>query len=77
MPAADLHLEASYGTGFLAPSLFDLYGVDSYGYQGNPNLKAETSQGYDAGAQFDIPAFGQSDFASLSATYFPQQYSRT
>jgi vitamin B12 transporter len=70
VPAADLHLKASYGTGFLAPSLFDLYGVDSYGYQGNPNLKAERSQGYDAGAQFDIPAFGQSDFASLSATYF-------
>ncbi len=70
VPAADLHLKASYGTGFLAPSLFDLYGVDSYGYQGNPNLKPERSQGYDAGAQFDIPAFGQEDFASLSATYF-------
>jgi vitamin B12 transporter len=70
IPAADLHLKASYGTGFLAPSLFDLYGVDNFGYQGNPNLKAERSQGYDAGAQFDIPAFGQADFASLSATYF-------
>ena len=70
VPAADLHLKASYGTGFLAPSLFDLYGVDSDGYQGNPDLKAERSRGYEAGAQFDIPAYGQADFASLSATYF-------
>ena len=70
VPAADLHLKASWGTGFLAPSLFDLYGVDNFGYQGNPNLKAETSNGFDAGAQFDIPAYGQADFASLSATYF-------
>ncbi len=70
VPAADLHLKASYGTGFLAPSLFDLYGVDSDGYKGNPDLKAERSRGYEAGAQLDIPAFGQPDFASLSATYF-------
>lgn len=73
IPEADLHLKASYGTGFLAPSLFDLYGTSqsSYGfYRGNPNLKAEHSAGYEAGAQFDIPAFGQPDFLSLSATYF-------
>jgi vitamin B12 transporter len=60
----------SYGTGFLAPSLFDLYGVNNFFYQGNPRLKPERSSGYDAGAQFDIPAFGQPDFASLSASYF-------
>ena len=74
IPEADLHLKASYGTGFLAPSLFDLYGQESYGgfpdYQGNPNLKPEHSSGYDAGLQFDIPAFSQPDFASISATYF-------
>jgi len=70
IPEADLHLKAAYGTGFLAPSLYDLYGVDNFGYHGNPNLKAETSDGYEAGAQFDLPAFGQPDFASLSATYF-------
>jgi vitamin B12 transporter len=70
VPAADLHLKVSYGTGFLAPSLFDLYGVNNFFYQGNPRLKPERSSGYDAGAQFDIPAFGQPDFASLSASYF-------
>ena len=70
VPAADLHLKASYGTGFLAPSLFDLYGVDNYGYVGNPNLRPEYSRGFEAGPQFDIPAFGAADFASLSASYF-------
>lgn len=74
VPEADLHLKASYGTGFLAPSLFDLYGQESYGgypdYHGNPNLKPEHSAGWDAGAEFDIPGFGQRDFASISATYY-------
>jgi vitamin B12 transporter len=73
IPEADLHLKASYGTGFLAPSLFDLYGTSqsSFGfYRGNPDLKAEHSAGYEAGAQFDIPAWGAPDFLSLSATYF-------
>ena len=73
VPEADMHLKVSYGTGFLAPSLFDLYGRDSsggYNYVGNPNLKAEYSTGFEAGPQFDIPAFGRDDFANVSATYF-------
>ena len=64
------HLHASYGTGFLAPSLFQLYGVDSYGYQGNPALRPERSQGSEFGWQIDLPAAGQSDFASFNATWF-------
>ena len=74
VPEADLRLKASYGTGFLAPSLFDLYGQESFAgyasYHGNPGLKPEHSSGWDAGLQFDIPAFNQPDFASLSASYF-------
>jgi vitamin B12 transporter len=74
VPEAALHVKASYGTGFLAPSLFDLYGQESFGgfpdYQGNPNLKAEHSSGYDAGLQFDIPALGHPDVVSISATYY-------
>jgi vitamin B12 transporter len=70
VPEADAQLKASYGTGFLAPSLFDLYGVDNYGYMGNPNLRPEYSSGFEAGPEFDIPAFGQADFADLSAEYF-------
>ncbi len=61
-----LRLKSSYGTSFLAPSLFDLYGVDNYGYQGNPNLKAEHATGYDAGAAYDLPA----GWGTVSATYF-------
>jgi vitamin B12 transporter len=70
IPEAYLHLKTSYGTGFLAPSLYDLYGADNFGYHGNPNLQAEHSQSYEAGGQFDIPAFNLPDFLSASATYF-------
>jgi vitamin B12 transporter len=70
VPEADALLKASYGTGFLAPSLFDLYGVDNYGYVGNPNLRPEYSSGFEAGPEFDVPAFGQANFADLSAEYF-------
>jgi vitamin B12 transporter len=64
IPEADLRLKSSYGTSFLAPSLFDLYGVDNFGYAGNPNLRAEHAAGYEAGAEFTVP------YADLSATYF-------
>jgi vitamin B12 transporter len=70
VPEADMHLKAAYGTGFLAPSLFDLYGVDNFGYMGNPNLKPETGDGYEAGPEFIIPAFGLANAADLSVTYF-------
>ena len=32
--------KAAYGTAFRAPSLFDRFGVDLFGYVGNPNLLA-------------------------------------
>jgi len=70
IPQADLALKAAYGTSFLAPSLFDLHGVDNFGYQGNPALKPETGTGLEAGPEFFLPAFGNHKFATLSATYF-------
>lgn len=70
IPQADMNLKAAYGTGFLAPSLFDLYGVDDFGYHGNPNLKAETGDGYEAGPEFLVSAFGQQNLADLTVTYF-------
>jgi vitamin B12 transporter len=66
VPDTGLRLKSSYATGFLAPSLFDLYGVDDYGYKGNPNLKPERSAGFDAGAAYDLPE----NFGTLSASYF-------
>lgn len=67
------HLKLAYGTGFRAPSLFDRYGVNSFGYVGNPNLKPEQSQGWEAGFSTDIAAAGRRDFATVTATYFDQR----
>ena len=53
--AISSRLKASYGTGFLAPSLFDRYGTDNFGYVGNPNLRPERSQGWEVGVETDLP----------------------
>jgi vitamin B12 transporter len=63
-------LKASYGTGFRAPSLFDRYGVDSYGYMGNPALQPERSQGWEAGFETDLPIPADIGSATVSLTYF-------
>jgi vitamin B12 transporter len=54
-------MRGSYGTGFRAPSLYQLY--SSYG---DPNLKPEESKGYDVG--IDQELFGRK--VLLSVTYF-------
>ncbi len=64
--------KASYGTAFLAPSLFDRFGVDSTGYIGNPALRPETARGWEAGFTTTIP-FGAAKVASFGATYFNEQ----
>jgi vitamin B12 transporter len=70
LPTTDTKLKASYGTGFKAPSLDQLYGAYDYGYgtptYGNPNLKPEESKGWDAG--FEQPIAG--DRVRFGATYF-------
>ncbi len=70
IPEVWARLKASYGTAFLAPSLYDLFGVDSLGYVGNPNLKPERSRGWEAGVGFDIPVFQSKRGISLDVTYF-------
>lgn len=48
--ATDTKLEASVGTGFKGPTLSELFqNFPSFNFLGNPDLKAETSTGYDAG----------------------------
>ena len=69
----DMHFKASYGTAFRMPSLFDRYGIDSSGFVGNPNLKPESAQGWEAGFTTTLPAAGFSDFVSFDATYFYEQ----
>lgn len=65
VPGIDTKLKASYGTGFKAPTLQELY-VPYYNYLNNPNLQPEESQGFDVG--FEQPLFD--DRVRFGATYF-------
>ena len=59
-------LKASVGTGFKAPTLNELFeNFPSFGFFANPNLRPETSIGWDAG--FEQSLFDQ---VQLGATYF-------
>jgi vitamin B12 transporter len=63
-PVTETKLKASYGTGFRAPVLSELF-INSPGFVANPFLKPETSVGYDVG--FEQPL---SNWARVGATYF-------
>ncbi|WP_276670498.1 TonB-dependent receptor plug domain-containing protein [Chlorobium limicola] len=60
----DTVLKFSYGTGFRAPSLYELYSP-----YGNEMLTAETSRGWDAGIEQRI-----TDGLKVAATYFRTDY---
>jgi len=64
-------LKATYGTGFKAPSLYQLYApATPWGPVGNENLQPERSEGWDAGVEqklFD-------DKALLGVTYFCAEF---
>jgi vitamin B12 transporter len=66
-------VHVAYGTAFRAPSLFDRYGVDSFGYVGNPSLRPERAQGWEVGLSSDLPFRGRANFLSTSVTYFNEQ----
>ena len=52
-PVDGVRLHGSYGTGFRAPSYFELYGaIPAFNFVGNPDLKAERSRGWDAGVEW-------------------------
>ena len=70
VPEIFSHIKASYGTGFRAPALYDRFGIDSYGFVGNPNLRPEYSHGYEAGITTDLPVGPRADSASVTVTYF-------
>ncbi|TAH67577.1 MAG: TonB-dependent receptor [Rhodopseudomonas palustris] len=65
VPTLDTKLKATYGTGFKAPTLMQLYVNGAYTIA-NPALKPETSKGWDIG--FEQPLFN--DRVSFGATYF-------
>ena len=61
--ATGTRLKASVGTGFKAPTLADLFqSFPAFGFFANPNLKPETSTGYDAG--FEQMSAGMRPWAS-------------
>lgn len=65
----DLRIHASYGTGFRAPSLYELYGPATYSGGtpvGNPTLQPETSKSFDLGFTWSPD---RSD-TSIDVTYF-------
>jgi vitamin B12 transporter len=61
-------LKGSYGTGFKAPTLFQLY--DTLYGTGNPDLKPETSATWDIGLEQDF----WEKRLTLGASYFDNQY---
>lgn len=68
-PVSGLKLRASYGTGFAKPGFFELFGFDPTSFIGNPNLKPESSRGWDVGADYAL-----ADVALFSATYFAADF---
>ncbi len=70
VPEVASRIHAAYGTGFRAPTLFDRFGIGSFGFHGNPNLKPERSNAWEAGVSSDVPAFGNTRFATLGVTWF-------
>jgi vitamin B12 transporter len=70
VPEANMRIRASGGTAFNAPSLNQRFGIIGNTFRGNPNLRPETSIGYEFGAEMDIPAFGQPRFSTIGFTFF-------
>ena len=66
---AGLSLKASYGTGFRAPTLNELYYQDAWS-SGNPDLKPEKSKSWEIGIEKEIIP----EKAVVTLTYFDQEY---
>jgi len=65
VPGLETKIKGSYGTGFTAPSLYQLYSP-----YGDPNLKAENSQGWDVGVEQSFTKTGM----KMGATYFHNSF---
>jgi len=67
VPVTETKLKGTYGTGFKAPTLNELFvNNPGIGQIANPNLKPEISRGYDYG--FEQPLFN--DRVRFGATYY-------
>jgi vitamin B12 transporter len=65
LPEIASRLIASGGTAYSAPSIYQRYGINNFGYRGNPDLKPEHSTAWEAGIETDIGAG-----FTVSALYF-------
>lgn len=55
IPQTGVRLHGSYGTGFRAPSFFELFGsIPAFFFEGNPDLEPERSRGWDAGVEWSL-----------------------
>ncbi len=66
----ELTVRGSYGTGFRAPTLNELFYNGPYGSIGNPNLQPERSNSWEIGIEKDLVK----DRILLAVTYFEQKY---
>lgn len=73
VPELNTSFKAAYGTSFRAPSLFERFGVDSFGTVGNPALKSESAEGWEIGSSTTVGALGRADAVTFGATYFNEQ----
>ena len=73
VPVLHTRFKAAYGTAFRAPSLFERYGVDSFGTVGNPALRPERAEGWEIGFTTTLPLLDREDAVSFGLTYFNQQ----
>ncbi len=69
---AELRIKGSYGTGFRSPNFNELFWPADpiWGGGGNPNLKPEKTNSWEAGIEKDF----LNEKVMLSATYFDQKY---
>ncbi|NWK96421.1 TonB-dependent receptor [Sphingobium lactosutens] len=58
-------IRAAYGTGLKNPGYYELYGYMDGTYIGNPNLKPEKSEGWEAGLEQSVGGW-----ATIGATWF-------
>lgn len=63
--ADGIRVHGAYGTGVKNPGYYELYGYSDGRYIGNPNLKPERSEGWEAGVDYALDSR-----LSLGATYF-------
>lgn len=66
LPEIGLRPHASYGTGIKLPTMFENFGSVPGSYYANPNLKAEESEGWDAGVELTLVP----GVAVVDVTYF-------